>query len=100
MHVTRFGVGCAVAIAAVLLLGGCMSSAEITRMNAENDKARCSEYGFKPGTEAFAKCRFDLDRRREDERNALLDAPIGPPVFMSAPDRCWNTPWGLRCETW
>lgn len=92
------GLICAVALAS--MLGGCLSSAEIAQINAAADTDRCAGYGFKPGTEAFAKCRFDLDRRRDDERAALLEATAAGPVFVPSPGPCWHTPWGLRCDPW
>ncbi|MFT0893071.1 hypothetical protein [Pseudochelatococcus sp. G4_1912] len=94
-------VGAGVFVVCALMLGGCLSSAEIARMNAENDRNRCEGYGFKAGSEAFAKCRFDLDQRRDEEQNAMMAAPIGPPVvYMPPPGPCWNTPWGMRCDAW
>lgn len=83
-----------------LLLGGCVSSAEMARINAENDIERCAGYGFKPGTDAFAGCRLELDRRRDEERAALMAAPFPGPVYVAPPGPCWSTPWGLRCEPW
>lgn len=88
-----------------LFLGGCLSSAEVARMNAERDMNRCTSYGFKPGSEAFARCRFDLDQRRDAEREADRDAVRASTMWggfyaVPPPGPCWQTPWGLRCDTW
>ncbi|MGV6872358.1 hypothetical protein ACUSIJ_06635 [Pseudochelatococcus sp. B33] len=88
------------ATAGALLLGGCLSSAEIAQLNAEQDIERCTGYGFKPGTEAFAKCRFDLDQRRDAERDALLASTAWGGFYALPPGPCWHSRWGLRCDPW
>ena len=92
--------GVCVLIAGTLFLGGCQSSADFARMNAEYDRKRCEDYGFKSGSEAFAKCRYDLDQRRDDDRTAMFSRSMGPQVYMPPPGPCWNTAWGWRCESW
>jgi PBP1b-binding outer membrane lipoprotein LpoB len=52
--------------AAALLLGGCMSTAEI----AASDESACRNAGTKPGTPAYAKC---LDNRKEQRRVAQIE---------------------------
>lgn len=93
-------VGLISAAVGAVLLGGCLSSAEIARMNAEQDIQRCTSYGFKAGTEAFAKCRFDLDQRRDAERDTMRASAAWDGFYAAPPGPCWQTPWGLRCEPW
>lgn len=100
-HGTVRTIGLIGAAAGALLLGGCLSSAEIARINTQQDTERCTGYGFKPGTEAFAKCRFDLDQRRDVERDALVASTTWDGFYtVPPPGPCWYTPWGLRCDPW
>lgn len=75
-------------IGLVIVLTGCVSPLREARM--ERDAKRCEEYGFTPGTDAYAQCRMqsDIEHKRasremgEDVGNAVKDAysrPTAPP---------------------
>jgi len=49
-------------------LAGCMSAAEIRA----RDDTRCRGYGFRPGTDAFARCLQNIDLDRSADQRALL----------------------------
>lgn len=59
----------------LLVLGGCASMTPEQRR--ANDEFECRDYGFRPGTNAFAEClqRIDLDRRA-DRRAFLYGDPF------------------------
>jgi hypothetical protein len=42
------------------------------------DEARCVEFGFKPGTEAFGNCRLQLEQVRATRESAWTPRPQGP----------------------
>ena len=44
-------------------LSGCVTDAQ----QIAEDQEKCFDYGFTPGTSAFAKCRMTLDQRRGDD---------------------------------
>ena len=76
MTVSRFS---ALALIA-LVLAGCQTAEEIRA----SDERRCTSFGFRAGTDAFAEClqRIDLDRRaslRQSSRDALY---MPPPVII------------------
>lgn len=50
------------AIIAVLTLCGCSSMKPADLALADNN--RCIGYGFKPGTDAYAQCRMQVDQQR------------------------------------
>jgi hypothetical protein len=58
-----------VAAAAALLVGACNTTSLAERRAA--DDARCRSYGFRAGTEAFAKCLLQVDLDRAAERRAV-----------------------------
>jgi hypothetical protein len=65
------------ASASVLVLAGCVSPEEQRAM----DQAKCSGFGFAPGTEAFAHCMMGISQQREaqeaaDRRQQQLNAAI------------------------
>jgi hypothetical protein len=71
--------------ATALFLAGCQTAAEVRA----NDEAKCRSYGFRPGTDAFAKClqRIELDRRA-DFRAARLQSPMWDrPTYIYVPVR-------------
>lgn len=57
----------------VLLAGACQSTQEIRAA----DEARCRSYGFRKGTDAFAKCLLDIDLDRSASRRSLQNYPVG-----------------------
>lgn len=57
-----------------LFAGACASTAE----QRLADEARCRDYGFRRGTDAFAKCLQDIDLDRSATRRADLARPWGP----------------------
>lgn len=62
------------AASALALLSGCMTVAE--RRYA--DEGRCAGYGFRPGTDAFAKCLQNIDLDRSADSRAFLYGGRGP----------------------
>ncbi|RIY02425.1 hypothetical protein D3218_03340 [Aureimonas flava] len=65
----------ALALLAPLTLAACATVTPAERRAA--DEARCRDYGFRPGTDAFAAClqRIDLDRS-ETRRARLYGEPV------------------------
>lgn len=61
----------AMLLAMALSLAACTSAADRRTL----DEARCRSYGFRLGTEAFAKCLLDLDLSRDADRRALVNQP-------------------------
>lgn len=66
-----------VAVGLLSALTGCMSTAEIRA----RDETRCHGYGFRPGTDAFAKCLQNIDLDRSADRRATLYGPGFGPGF-------------------
>ncbi len=64
------------AIMLAFFAGGCASTSPGEQRSA--DETRCRTYGFRKGTDAFAKCLLDVDLDRAAERRARLAAP---PVY-------------------
>lgn len=64
------------AAAGVALLTGCMSVTE--RRYA--DESRCAGYGFRPGSDAFAKCLQNIDLDRSADSRAFMYGARGPGV--------------------
>lgn len=42
------------------------------KAQAEQDKALCLEFGYKPGTEVYANCRENLHQKRQEAEQAAL----------------------------
>lgn len=55
-------------------LAGCMSVAE--RRHA--DESRCAGYGFRPRSDAFAKCLQNIDLDRSADSRAFMYGSRGP----------------------
>lgn len=72
---------------AALLVGACNTTSSVELRAA--DEARCHSYGFRQGTEAFAKCLLQLDLDRAADRRSRYDYPY------SYPGRgwYWGRPW-------
>ena len=74
----------------VLMIAGCTTITPEAR-RAE-DEARCADYGFRRGTDAFAAClqRIDLSRQA-DRRARLYDDPfyVGGVVPGGGYGRIW-----------
>jgi hypothetical protein len=71
--------------ATALLLAGCQTAAEIRA----NDENKCSAYGFRPNTDAFAEClqRIDLDRRADFRATRMDPIMWDRPVYVYVRDR-------------
>lgn len=66
-----------------LLLAGCQTMTPEERRAA--NQRTCIDYGFKPGTEAMARCLLDLDLdRRADQRSWREQQmrPLWGPMFV------------------
>ncbi len=99
------------AFLAALPLAGCVSVEERRAMIEAQDDADCRNYGAKPGTQTYVKCRTDLRQARAQEAEArrpvIVSSPVvapfdpfwGPAVIAGpiGPRFCRNTPWGIRC---
>ena len=48
----------------LVVLAGCQSEQPATQEQAQKLGESCQAYGFKPGTEQFALCIFQLDQQR------------------------------------
>ncbi len=48
------------------------------------DDAKCREFGFEPGTEAYGNCRLQLEQIRATERAATRTRPRAAPVMGGA----------------
>lgn len=64
------------AAGAVALLTGCMSVAERRYV----DEGRCAGYGFRPGSDAFAKCLQNIDLDRSADSRAFMYGARGPGI--------------------
>ncbi len=74
----------------VLLVAGCTTVTPETRRAA--DEARCADYGFRRGTDAFAACLQRIDLARQSDRRArLYDDPfyVGGVVPGGGYGRVW-----------
>ena len=60
-----------------LLAGGCVTASE-QRMF---DQERCRSYGFRAGTDAFARCLLDVDLDRSASLRQRFDSFGAPPYF-------------------
>lgn len=65
------------AFLAFTLLGACASVEEQHAM----DETRCRGYGFRRGTDAFAKCLLDVDLDRSATRRADSRYLMGPGLY-------------------
>lgn len=76
----------AVAVLALALapaLAGCLVTEERRRAEQRRaDAQACLDYGFRPGTDAFANCRLQLDQARLDRERAALRAPPDRRIFI------------------
>lgn len=56
---------------------------------AEDYAATCTGYGFRPGTDAMARCVMDLDRDQQARRSAAIRAmnATPQPTFTVPPAR-------------
>ena len=55
-----------------LVLIGCTAGAVAAAPSKQQAKdfQQCSDYGFQPGTDAFAHCMMEADQRRDDKKEA------------------------------
>ncbi|MBP1874013.1 hypothetical protein J2Z19_003732 [Ensifer adhaerens] len=67
----------AAALAAAIGLSGCVSNEPATGKAAEKLTQTCKNYGFKPGTDAFASCYLQLDQKRIEDNNKTAMAISG-----------------------
>jgi hypothetical protein len=109
----RFAVFASLALIAALPLAGCISVEERRAITEAQDDADCRNFGAKPGTATYVRCRTDLRQARAQEAEARrpvvvstsVVAPFDPfwgpsfvgPVGPVGPRFCRNTAWGLRC---
>lgn len=73
--------------AAGLLVGACNTTSTLERRTA--DEARCRSYGFRPATDAFAKCLLQVDLDRSADRRARYDYPYVYGVGRWGYGRAW-----------
>lgn len=75
---------CALILTALLPLAACQTMTPQERRAA--DEARCVDYGFRRGSEAFAEClqRLDLDRRADARASSIRNSQAfwQPPVIV------------------
>lgn len=104
-----------------LSLSACVSDSDQQAMNYATDRQRCTDFGFEPGTEAFANCmmaaddrrqmaQMEADRRRDEQdrlqaiSQMLTNNGRLPPCKLSDPDVHLNIEtgkWeGRYCEPW
>lgn len=71
----------------MFLLAACTTTtpAELRRA----DEVQCRSYGFRVGTDAFAKCLLDLDLNRAADRRFRLYSPYG----YGSPGWYWGRVW-------
>lgn len=89
-------------IAMSVFLAGCVSEQPASQEQVQKLGETCQTYGFKPGTDQFNACIFQLDRDRiaENRRkrlavaNALSQsgAALQRNAVSSGPVRCTSTP--------
>lgn len=60
-----------------LLAGGCVTAGEQRML----DQDRCRSYGFRLGTDAFAKCLLDVDLDRSATLRQRFDSFGAPPFY-------------------
>ena len=90
---------------AALALSGCISVEEARAQRDAFDDAECRNFGARPGTDAYVRCRTDLQRNRAIESEArrpvvvtsVWGDPFFGPSFVSPHPYCRPTPFGLRC---
>lgn len=64
----------------VVLIAGCQSEQPATQAQAQKLGETCQAYGFKPGTDQFALCIFQLDQQRiasNRQRRMAIGAAMG-----------------------
>jgi hypothetical protein len=76
---SRTALRLAAAAAALALLAGCESAAEIR----QQDAAQCTSYGFKAGTDAFANCLQQESLARRYQLYEMQSWP-GPPYWRES----------------
>lgn len=57
--------GAALALCATAITGGCADPGQVRAEQRADDQQRCSDYGYAPGTDAFADCMMHRTDRRE-----------------------------------
>lgn len=62
-----------IAAGLVAALAGCGLDATLHRMDLATYQRQCSEFGFTPGTDAFAQCMQRQAAQREEENQRTLD---------------------------
>jgi hypothetical protein len=65
---------CSGVMIATLTLAGCVSPEQQRAINLQNDANKCADTGFKPGSEAMARCMNTAAQMRmnEENREALI----------------------------
>jgi hypothetical protein len=69
-----------------LSLAGCMSAEEQRAANLAQDRQQCTDYGFTPGSNAFANCMMTSSMHRDNlqQRQRALQA-AQPPAVQATP---------------
>lgn len=78
-HIPRMGKAAWV-FGIVCLLTGCQSEQPANQVQAQKLGETCQAYGFKPGTDQFAVCIFQLDQQRiasNRQRRMAIGAAMG-----------------------
>ena len=91
--------------AAVQVLAGCaaidrMAAEEVAAQNAADDAA-CRKYGYRPGNVAYAGCLERMDKRRAEDRAALLNLGIqmmSPPAASPPKLSCFQYGNYIDCD--
>jgi hypothetical protein len=64
-------------LALVAAAGGCVTAQE----QRAYDEERCRSYGFRQGSDGFARCLLDLDLDRSATLRQRFDAGFGGPFY-------------------
>jgi hypothetical protein len=78
-----------------VLLGGCVSEAEVKARQASIDDGKCQSYGSKPGEPAYVQCRAQLDAARSQAQATALAGMAATPA--PAP---WQPSPGVYSGMW
>lgn len=70
-----------IAALAVLALAAAAAGCVTPQEQRSHDEERCRSYGFRQGTDAFARCLLDLDLDRSATLRQRVDTAFGPPFY-------------------
>ncbi len=83
-------------IACSLALASCQTASERRAEQDAEDHLTCNEYGAKRGSDAYVRCRTDLQRNRE-LRYANRSPVFVTGGFYPVGGFCRSTYYGVRC---